>query len=242
MKKSSLDEIRQRFDADVERFSNLETGQTSTVDAALAMALACDAAIRAVPNIQAILDIGCGAGNYSLSLLQRCPQQTGTLPSVDVTLADLSEPMLARAKERVSAVTAGTVQTKQGDIREIDLGVGKFDVILAAAVLHHLREDADWHAVFKKCFAALKPGGTFWIVDLVTHDIPAVQSLLWERYGDYLVALKGPEYRDHVFDYIGYEDTPRSVPFQMDALRKAGFRAVEVLHKNTCFATIGAVA
>jgi hypothetical protein len=35
--KSTVDEIRQRFDADVERFSNLETGQSATVDAPLAM-------------------------------------------------------------------------------------------------------------------------------------------------------------------------------------------------------------
>ena len=38
--KSSVDDIRRRFDADVERFSNLDTGQSATVDAPLAMALA----------------------------------------------------------------------------------------------------------------------------------------------------------------------------------------------------------
>jgi hypothetical protein len=34
--KSTVDEIRQRFDADVERFSNLDVGQSATVDAPLA--------------------------------------------------------------------------------------------------------------------------------------------------------------------------------------------------------------
>jgi tRNA (cmo5U34)-methyltransferase len=42
--KSTVDEIRQRFDADVERFSNLETGQSATIDAPLAMALVAEAA------------------------------------------------------------------------------------------------------------------------------------------------------------------------------------------------------
>ena len=37
--KSTVEEIRERFDADVERFSNLETGQSATVDAPLAMSL-----------------------------------------------------------------------------------------------------------------------------------------------------------------------------------------------------------
>lgn len=37
--KSSIDEIRNRFDNDVERFSNLEKGQSATIDAPLAMEL-----------------------------------------------------------------------------------------------------------------------------------------------------------------------------------------------------------
>ena len=36
MKKSTVDEIRERFDNDVERFSNLATGQSATIDAPLA--------------------------------------------------------------------------------------------------------------------------------------------------------------------------------------------------------------
>ena len=35
--KSTVDEIPQRFDADVERISDLETGQSATVDAPLAL-------------------------------------------------------------------------------------------------------------------------------------------------------------------------------------------------------------
>jgi tRNA (cmo5U34)-methyltransferase len=42
--KSTVDELRQRFDADVERFSNLETGKSATVNAALAMAQVAEAA------------------------------------------------------------------------------------------------------------------------------------------------------------------------------------------------------
>ena len=50
-KKSSINEIKARFDADVERFSNLETGQTATIDAPLAMELITEAAIAATPEI-----------------------------------------------------------------------------------------------------------------------------------------------------------------------------------------------
>lgn len=51
--KSSIDEIRRRFDADVKRFSDLETGQAATIDAPLAMELISEAAISATPRIDA---------------------------------------------------------------------------------------------------------------------------------------------------------------------------------------------
>ena len=98
--KSTVNEIRQRFDADVERFSNLDTGQSATVDAPLAMALIAQAAAVTTPQARHVLDVGCGAGNYTLKLLER-------LPNLDVTLIDLSQPMLDRARERVSRATTG---------------------------------------------------------------------------------------------------------------------------------------
>ena len=232
--KSSVDEIRQRFDTDVERFSNLETGQSATIDAPLALALVARAAAATTPHATHVLDIGCGAGNYTLKLLEH-------LPNLDATLIDLSRPMLERATERVGRATTGTVTPLQGDVREIDLGDGRFDVILAAAVLHHLRTDAEWRAVFAAFHRALRPGGSVWVFDLVESSIPAVQALMWERYGEYLTGLKDAAYRDHVFAYVEKEDTPRPLTYQLDLLREVGFTRVEVLHKNVCFAAFGAM-
>jgi tRNA (cmo5U34)-methyltransferase len=178
--------------------------------------------------------VGCGAGNYTLKLLQ-------ALPNLDVTLLDLSQPMLDRAVARVTAATTGQVRAVQADVRAFDPGVGQYDVIMAAAVLHHLREAAEWQAVFGQFYRALRPGGSLWISDLIEHSSPAVQALLWARYGQYLAALKGEAYRDHVFAYIEQEDTPRPLLFQLDQLRAAGFEQVEVLHKNSVFAAFGAV-
>lgn len=234
MKKSTVEEIRRRFDADVERFSNLETGQSATVDAPLAMDLIVQAAAAATPAATRVLDIGCGAGNYTLKLLQ-------LLPDLNVTLMDLSRPMLDRALLRISEATSANVITLQADIRELWLGEARFDIILAAAVFHHLRTDAEWRHVFAKCHAALRPGGSLWISDLIEHPTPAIQALMWQRYGEYLAGLKDEAYRDHVFAYIEKEDTPRSLLFQVDLLRAVGFSTVEILHKNGCFAAFGAI-
>ena len=171
MMKSTVDEIRQRFDADVERFSNLETGQSATVDAPLAMALVAEAAAATTPHARHVLDVGCGAGNYTLKLLEH-------LPNLDVTLIDLSQPMLDRASRagrpgdrrhasRPSRATSG----------RSNLPDGQFDIVLAAAVLHHLRTDEEWRAVFTAFHRALRPGGSVWVFDLVESSIPAVQRL-----------------------------------------------------------------
>ena len=232
--KSTVDEIRKRFDADVERFSNLETGQSATVDAPLAMALVAEAAAATTPQARHVLDVGCGAGNYTLKLLER-------LPNLDATLIDLSQPMLDRAGERVSQATAGRITMIRGDIRELEFPDGKFDIVLAAAVLHHLRTDEEWRQVFTAFHRALRPGGSVWVFDLVESSIPAVEHLMRHRYGEYLTRLKDEAYRDHVFAYVEKEDTPRPLLFQLDLLRQVGFAQVEILHKNLCFAAFGAV-
>lgn len=232
--KASNLEIQQRFDQDVERFANLETGQLTTIDATLTMELCTAAAQYHNPKATELLDIGCGAGNYTLKML-------GKIGNLNCTLNDLSLPMLEKARERVTAQTNGKVTMMQEDVRTIDLPDNHFDIILASAVLHHLRDDADWEQVFRKLFKALKPGGSFWISDLITHDAPALNRLFEDRYGDYLETLGGKAYREKVFTYIAHEDTPRSLFYQLSLLKIVGFEAVEVLHKNGCFAAFGAI-
>ena len=114
-------------------------------------------------------------------------------------------------------------------------------LIFAAAVLHHLREENDWESTFKKIYNLTAKGGSVWITDLVFHDNSKIHSLMWERYGKYLEAIGGTEYKNKVFDYIEKEDSPRSVTFQMKLLEKVGFSKVEILHKNSCFAAFGAI-
>ncbi|HET6418506.1 MAG TPA: class I SAM-dependent methyltransferase [Geobacteraceae bacterium] len=232
--KSTLEEIRKRFDSDVERFSNLETGQAATIDAPLAMELITQAAVSCTANIRRVLDIGCGAGNNTLKLLQYASP-------FDCDLIDLSRPMLERAHERISKVNSGKISLFQTDFRRVDLPDQEYDVILAAAVLHHLRDDQDWEMAFRKIYRLTAPGGSIWITDLVSHETEPVQSMMWNRYGEYLRALGGEEFKDRIFAYIDKEDSPRPVTYQLDLLRRVGFDHVELLHKNSCFAAFGAV-
>ncbi|MEL7500591.1 MAG: class I SAM-dependent methyltransferase [Planctomycetota bacterium] len=234
-RKSTTNEIRERFDHDVERFSCLETGQVATIDAPLTMVLITMAAASATSSIGKVLDIGCGAGNNTILLRQQLGHD------FDVDLLDLSQPMLDRAVERVNEVNGGVANPICGDFRDAIPNDGQYDVVLAAAVLHHLRDDDDWKTAFEKLYRILVPGGSVWITDLVSHEADAIHQMMWHRYGEYLSSVDGIGYRDKVFAYIDKEDSPRPVTYQLDLLRQAGFSHVELLHKNSCFAAFGAL-
>lgn len=234
MNKSTVSEIRERFDKEVERFSNLDTGQVTTIDARISLALITEASKRIVPNATHLLDIGCGAGNYTLKMLSK-------IPNLTCTLVDLSAPMLAKAVERVSQATNSTVERVQGDIREVKLKKNSFDIILAGAVLHHLREEQDWETTFMKLYQLLKPGGCLMISDLITQNTDLLNAYTWERYGEYLEGIGGKAYRQKVFEYVAKEDSPRSMNYQLDLMKQVGFSRVEILHKNMCFGAFGGI-
>ena len=231
--KSTVDEIRARFDADVERFANLSTGQAATMDARLQMDLVVRAAAAVTPHAKSLLDVGCGAGNFSLAMLEK-------IPNLEVTLVDLSRPMLERAQERVG-VAASDVHVIQTDLREARFGENRFDIILAAAVLHHLRTLDEVRSTFQILVNALRPQGCLWIFDLVTGASTEIEALMQSRYGEYLAANGGEEYRDKVFAYIEKEDTPWPLHTQMRVLEDCGLVQLDVLHKNACFASFGGV-
>jgi tRNA (cmo5U34)-methyltransferase len=231
--KSSPDAIRNNFDQQVERFSNLETGQTTAIDSPLCMELVARSAALLNPNAKRVMDLGCGGGNYAVKI-------TSFLPDVDCTLIDLSANMLAKAEERVAANITGKVLAIQGDYREIPLEENAYDVITAGTTLHHLREDEEWESVFTKVFKALKPGGTFWINDIVISETEEITGMML---GGWLSMLKKQITQEEIEMYMERyesEDTPRTLSYQLDLMKQIGFRETIVLHKHFNFAAFGA--
>jgi tRNA (cmo5U34)-methyltransferase len=231
--KSTTDAIRQNFDLQVERFSNLETGQTTAIDSPLCMELIARSAIMLNPDANDVLDLGCGGGNYAVKIAT-------LLPNVNCTLVDLSENMLLAARERVSKLISGEVTIIQGDYRNIELGEAAYDIITAGTTLHHLRGDEEWETVFRKIFKALKPGGSFWINDIIISEIHKIDQLMMDGW---ISELKKQITEDEIEMYLERyetEDTPRSLNYQLDLLKKSGFSETIILHKRFNFAAFGA--
>lgn len=257
--KWSTERIRLRFDVAAFDFAKLEDGQAEIVDGLRMVELTTQAAAKTCPDAETMLDVGCGAGLYSVRMLN-------LLPRLSITLTDLSEHMLRVACEQLEcAIEQGNasmnvaqekletgikpdgksnrnrIEAIHGDIREIVLKNNSYDIVIAGAVLHHLREDIEWQTVFEKIYHCLKPRGCFWIVDLVKHDSDQIHELMWNRYAEYLGELRGPRYSRSTLKYIDKEDSPRSLVYQTNLLQQVGFSQVEILHANTCFASFGGI-
>ena len=232
--KSSPDSIRQNFDQQVERFSNIETGQTTAIDSPLCMELVARSAALLNPDAKRVMDLGCGGGNYAVKV-------TSLLPDVECTLIDLSANMLAKAEERVAANISGKILAIQGDYREISLEENTYDVITAGTTLHHLREDQEWESVFTKVFKALKPGGTFWINDIVISETVEINQMMLGGWLSILRKQVSPEEVDMYMERYESEDTPRTLSYQLDLMKKVGFSETIVLHKHFNFAAFGAI-
>jgi tRNA (cmo5U34)-methyltransferase len=198
--KSTVEQIRARFDADVERFSQLETGQQAAMDALVILGIVARSTACHIRPHGTLLDIGCGAGNFTLRVLSQ-------ISPLDCVLVDLSQPMLDRARERITAATSGNVQAIQSDMRSLNFNAESFDIILTGQVLHHLRDDSQWESMFANFHHWLRPGGALFVADLIAYDDPGIQSLMLARYAEY----------------------------QFDLLAKAGFIEFDVLHKNALF-------
>jgi ubiquinone/menaquinone biosynthesis C-methylase UbiE len=95
-----------------------------------------------------VLDIGCGSGQQTLLLGQKCKRTVGI---------DISDQVIKRAKDmaRISGLS-GKVSFLQGNVVDADFPDGSFNKIVSFCVLEHIPE---WQAVLKKAHQWLAPGG-----------------------------------------------------------------------------------
>ncbi len=99
------------------------------------------------------LDAGCGAGRYTTLLADRCQH---------VLSIDVAERLLTIARHRHPHPN---VTFQQRDLRDLSVAAdGRFDVVLAVAVVHHL---PDPEQAVRHLASLVAPGGRLLIIDMV---------------------------------------------------------------------------
>lgn len=116
---------------------------------------------------QVVLDLGSGAG-IDLFLAAQKVGPTGRVIGVDMT-----DEMIAKAKENILAGDYGNVEVRKGIIEDLPVESGSVDWVISNCVINLSPEKPK---VFREIARVLKPGGQMLVSDIVAQDLP--QELL----------------------------------------------------------------
>src|SRR3954468_3920547 len=190
--------------------SNLyDAAQTGEIpEAALKASLGCGnpTALAKLNQGETVLDLGSGGG-IDVLLSARRVGPTGKAYGLDMT-----DDMLALARENQRKAGVKNVEFLKGEIEHIPLPDNSVDVIISNCVIN-LSGDKD--QVLRESFRVLKPGGRFAVSDVVTRGAVPQEvrksMLLWV--GCMAGALQDEEYRSKLIaaGFAGIEVEPTRI-------------------------------
>jgi SAM-dependent methyltransferase len=178
-------------------YSVQETGELP--EAAVLASLGCGnpTALAELKEGETVLDLGSGGG-IDVLLSARRVGPTGKAYGLDMT-----DEMLALARENQNKAGAQNVEFLKGEIEHIPLPDNSVDVIISNCVINL---SADKDQVIREAFRVLKPGGRFAVSDVVTRGAVPEQlrrdMLLWV--GCIAGALEEQEYKSKL-EAAGFE-------------------------------------
>jgi len=171
------------------------------------------------------LDLGAGTGLLTAFIISAFPNAT-------VTLMDLSEKMLEKARERFSLNKR--VNFLVWDYSHSTLPE-EYNLIVSAMSIHHL-SDNEKKSLYQRVFDALKREGAFINADLVKGETDQVEQKYQDTWMNWIkeTGLSKNELLK-IIDRMRY-DRPSSLNIQLQWLKEIGFSNVDCYYKYFNFA------
>lgn len=151
-----------------------------------------------------VLDLGSGAGNDCF-VARAIVGETGRVTGLDFT-----PEMLKKARENNSKLGFRNVEFVEGDIENMPLKSGSFDVVISNCVLNLV---PDKSKAFSEIYRVLKPGGHFCVSDVVIKG--SLSEKMRKDAEMYAGCVSGAS---DISDYLGF-------------IRKQGFTDITI-HKQ----------
>jgi tRNA (cmo5U34)-methyltransferase len=171
-----------------------------------------------------VLDVGAGTGLLSAMVASAFPQ-------AQLTLADVSTEMLAKATQRFEGrPNIGYVVLDF----EKDALPGQYDVVVSALALHHTPQP-NLRGVFHKIYEVLVPGGTFINADQTLGTTDENEQRYEEVWRQGVKARGGTEEDIQAAVERMKADKTATLEDQLRWLREAGFQHVDCWYKNYRF-------
>ncbi|MFO7815194.1 MAG: class I SAM-dependent methyltransferase [Halanaerobiales bacterium] len=159
-----------------------------------------------------ILDIGCGTGLELKYIFQKTPH-------AKIICLDLSEQMLNRLKEKYSFKNE-QIELKVGSYLEDSFEENKYDYIVSAMTLHHLRYNKKL-ALYKKIYKALKSNGIYIEGDYIVDEAKEKKIL-----------NATAEKEDIKINGNYHIDLPFSINTQKQILAESGFSKFNLIYEQ----------
>ncbi|MFH7028740.1 MAG: class I SAM-dependent methyltransferase [Heteroscytonema crispum UTEX LB 1556] len=191
-----------------------------------------------------ILELGCGTGELSLKILDKCP-------NAQIIALDYSPRMLEFAQSKITA--AGYQQRWNGI--EADFGdwadnpdklsIGtEFDACVSSLAIHHLSDEIKFK-LLQRIRESLIPGGCFWNADPTLPESPTLTEIYkaareeWAtQQGKTLTEIRAKVGTSSTYGYSS-QDQLATLDAHLQMLTKSGFATVAVPWKYYGLAVFG---
>ena len=172
-----------------------------------------------------VIDLGCGTGSVSRRIKD-------AFPNIQLTCVDIAKNMLDIA----SAKNGPDTILIQADFNTFDFPQ-KYDAIVSSLALHHLETDEGKGIFYRKIYEALKGGGIFVNIDVVTGGDNALQKVYLKNWKDFMVKNTSvQEVENKWLPNYHAEDRPVSIMRHIGMLQKSGFGMIDVVYKHYNYA------